>query len=103
MVFALLVHVLLRRRLVLSPTSKKPSSSSLLPLPLFLFEALALALAAAVVAWARVYLGYHSWEQVFAGAALGALAAAATAAAVARDHEARRGAKAEGGKQRKHC
>ena len=82
-VFALLAHLLLRRRL--SPP-KQPLST-----PLFLLEAAALACAAVSVAWARIYLGYHSWGQVGAGAALGAVAAAATAAAV------ERGARSGGG------
>ena len=86
-VFSLHAHLLLRRRL----PSLSPKSSSLPPFLFFLLEGLALALAAATVAWARVYLGYHSWEQVLVGAALGAAAALATARAVVWDHETRGG------------
>ena len=95
-VFALLVHLLLRRRPGISSSNPKASPPPFSPL-LFSLEACALACAAAGVAWARVDLGYHSWAQVWVGAALGALAAAATAAVVARDAAA--GGSAGGGKR----
>lgn len=47
-------------------------------------ESAALALAAAAIAWARVYLGYHTWGQVAAGASLGMAVGVGTAAAIRR-------------------
>ena len=46
----------------------KSRSISLLPL----LEAVCLTSLAAAVAYSRVYLGYHSWAQVVAGASIGA-------------------------------
>lgn len=48
----------------------RSKSRSTSPLPLL--EAVCLTSLAAAVAYSRVYLGYHSWAQVVAGAGIGA-------------------------------
>lgn len=72
-----MAHLLLRRARPLFSNNKNVPSK-----PLFALESLALLAAAATVTFSRVYLGYHSREQIAVGAALGACAAAATSAAV---------------------
>ena len=47
-------------------------------------ESSALAALAALIGWARVALGYHTWDQVVAGWAVGAVVGALTAAAIRR-------------------
>lgn len=83
--FAFFVHLLLRRSRALFSSSSSDDGGVFPSRPLFFLESLSLLAAAATISFARIYLGYHTVEQVAVGAALGALAAVATRAVVLAD------------------